>query len=113
MELVGTLTPEAVMSSSSSSRQRAGLPLLLGAALALLSAGCGDAVTDPGDEVAALAIVNFPEAARLGMPLTTLPIVELRDKHGRAIPTTGITKIGLRAESRSSRKVSTPPNMTN
>lgn len=79
------------MSSSSSSRQRAGLPLLLGAALALLSAGCGDAVTDPGDEVAALAIVNFPEAARLGMPLTTLPIVELRDKHGRAIPTTGIT----------------------
>ena len=79
------------MSISSLSSRYRGLPLMLASACVLLSAACDDGVTRPGDEVAALAIVNFPEAARLGMPLTTLPIVELRDKHGRAIPTTGIT----------------------
>ena len=79
------------MSSLSLSSRYRGLPLMLASACVLLSAACDDGVTDPGDQVAALAIVNFPEAARLGMPLTTLPIVELRDKHGRAIPAAGIT----------------------
>jgi hypothetical protein len=59
--------------------------------LALVSAACGDGVTGPNDAVAGLAIVNFPEAAHLGVPLTTLPIVELRDKHDHAVPAAGVT----------------------
>ncbi len=67
-----------------------GLPLLLGAAVTLLCAACGDGATSPDEEVASIAVISVPELALPGVPLTTLPIVELRDRAGRAVAAAGI-----------------------
>lgn len=78
------------MSSLLLSTRCRGLPLILASACVLVSTACDDGVTDPGDEVASIAVISVPELALPGVPLTTLPVVELRDRAGRAVAAAGI-----------------------
>jgi hypothetical protein len=71
-------------------RRTRGLSLLSGSALLLLCAACGDSATGTSKDVASLAVVSAPDLALLGVPFTTLPVVELRDDAGQPLLSSGV-----------------------
>lgn len=71
-------------------RRSRGSLWLSGSVLLLLCSACGDGATGTSKDVASLAVISAPDLALLGVPLTTLPVVELRDEAGQALPLSGV-----------------------
>jgi hypothetical protein len=58
---------------------------LSGLAMSLLALGCGDSPTTPVQEVSQFIIRTQPSGAVLGEPLTTQPVLEVRDANGNLV----------------------------